>query len=64
MDLEHPALAGCSEESLLPALLLGGAPGVVRDVMVGGRWILTGGEHILQRESARAFAALSRRVFA
>jgi len=64
VDLEHPALVGCSEESVLPALLLGGAPGAVRDVAVGGRWIVRDGEHPLRRESARAFAALSRRVFA
>jgi len=64
VDLESLALAGWSEESLLPALLLSGAPGAVREVMVGGRWILTEGEHVLQRESARAFAALSRKVFA
>ena len=49
---------------MLPALLLGGAPGVVRDVAVGGQWIVRDGEHPLRRESARAFAALSRRVFA
>ncbi|HVE81360.1 MAG TPA: formimidoylglutamate deiminase [Myxococcales bacterium] len=64
VDLEHPALAGCSEESVLPALLLGGAPGAVRDVAVGGEWIVRDGAHPLQRESARAFAELSRRVFA
>jgi len=63
VDLDHPALAGCSEESLLPALVLGGAPGAVRDVAVGGAWIVRDGVHPLQRESARAFAALSRRVF-
>jgi formimidoylglutamate deiminase len=64
VDLEHPALAGCSEESVLPALLLGGAPGAVRDVAVGGAWIVRDGEHPLRRESARTFAELSRRVFA
>jgi formimidoylglutamate deiminase len=64
VDLDHPALAGCSEESLLPALLLGGAPGAVREVAVGGRYILDGGDHIQRREIARAFTALCKKVFA
>ena len=63
VDLGHPALAGCSEESLLPALVLGGAPGAVRDVAVGGAWIVRDGVHPLQQDSGRAFAELSRKVF-
>ena len=62
-DLGHPALAGCDARTLLPALVLGGAPGAVRDVMVQGRWVVRGGEHALAAESGRAFAALSRELY-
>jgi formimidoylglutamate deiminase len=63
VDLEHPALVGSSPESLVPALVLGGAPGAVRDVAVGGQWIVRDGQHRLQRESGEAFRRLAQRVF-
>lgn len=63
VDLEHPALAGSGVESVLPALVLGGAPGAIREVAVAGQWIVKDGRHRLQRESSEAFGRLARTVF-
>jgi formimidoylglutamate deiminase len=43
VDLDHPSLAGAEADTLLDALLLGGADGAVAATCVGGRWRQSGG---------------------
>jgi formimidoylglutamate deiminase len=63
IDLEHPALAGWSPETL-PALLALCAPDdVVRDVWVAGVRRIEGGRHIYDRDALRTFGRVSLRVF-
>jgi formimidoylglutamate deiminase len=38
LDLAHPALTGCTAETLLDGFLLGAGGDAVREVCVGGRW--------------------------
>jgi formimidoylglutamate deiminase len=39
VDLEHPLVAGWTEEMLLDSLIFGGGHEVIREVAVGGRWV-------------------------
>ncbi|MHC4420842.1 MAG: formimidoylglutamate deiminase [Planctomycetota bacterium] len=39
LDLEHPTLAGWTDETLLDALVFGSSPEAVAEVCVNGRWI-------------------------
>jgi len=45
LDLDCPALAGRAEDVLLDALVFAGNDNPVRDVMVGGRWVVRDGSH-------------------
>ncbi len=63
VDLEEPSLAGVSRDALLAALLVGGARASVREVVVGGRTVVSEGRHALLARSREDFTALSRRLF-
>lgn len=45
LDGGHPILAGIGPEHLLDAHIFSGNSSAVRDVMVGGRWVVRGGRH-------------------
>ena len=50
LDPEAPVLAGADGDRLLDALVFAGNANPVRDVMVGGRWVVTENRH--KREEA------------
>ncbi len=50
LDGGHPALAGLPADGWLEAAIFGPCPRPVRDVMVGGRWVVRDGRH--PREAA------------
>lgn len=45
LDAEEPALAGVPHDALLDAAIFGPCRRPVRDVMVGGRWVVREGHH-------------------
>lgn len=45
LDASHPALAGAAADMALDRLLFAGADKAIRDVMVGGRWVVKDREH-------------------
>ncbi|WP_340117106.1 formimidoylglutamate deiminase [Pelagibius sp. 7325] len=45
LDPDHPAVATLPPERLLDAVVFAGNRNPVRDVMVGGRWVVTEGRH-------------------
>ena len=45
LDAGHPDLAGRSGDSITNAAIFSGSDGLVRDVMVGGRWQVREGRH-------------------
>jgi formimidoylglutamate deiminase len=55
LDAAHPDLAGRSGDAIANALLFSGAGGLVRDVMVGGRWVVRDGCHVLAQQAASAY---------
>lgn len=62
LDTDHPALVGRSGEGLLDAWLFSGNSTPVRDVMVGGKWVVRGGKHHAQQTIAQAFSRTMRRL--
>jgi formimidoylglutamate deiminase len=62
LDAAHPVLAGRSGETLLDTLVFAGNVNLVRDVMVGGRWLVRDGRHLKRDEIAEAYRAALRRL--
>ncbi len=58
LDDRDPSLAGASGDGVLDRLVFAGARAAIRDVMVGGRWVVRARRHALDEASARAFADL------
>jgi formimidoylglutamate deiminase len=50
LDPDHPALVGRSGDAVLDAWIFSGEDTPVRDVMVGGRWVVRDGRHVRQDE--------------
>lgn len=62
LDGEHPALTGRSGHAVLDSWVFSGTDSPVRDVMVGGGWVVRDGRHEREDEAARAFARAVRRL--
>lgn len=45
LDADHPVLCGKAGDTLIDALVFAGNSNPVRDVMVGGRWVVEAGHH-------------------
>jgi formimidoylglutamate deiminase len=54
---DHPDLAARSGDGIANSLLFSGTPGLVADVMVGGKWVVRGGRHAGQDQAAAEFRA-------
>ncbi len=61
LDPQHPDVATLPAERLLDAVIFAGNRNPVRDVMVGGRWVVTEGRH---RDEARVFESYRSAVAA
>ncbi|HEY9537875.1 MAG TPA: formimidoylglutamate deiminase, partial [Kiloniellaceae bacterium] len=59
LDPEHPAVATLPTERLLDGVLFAGNRNPVRDVMVGGQWVVQEGRH---RDAERVQAAYTGTV--
>jgi formimidoylglutamate deiminase len=62
IDDRHPILAGRRGASLLDALVFSGNVNLVRDVMVGGSWVVRDGRHLRRDEIAEAYRAVVTRL--
>jgi formimidoylglutamate deiminase len=57
IDGNHVDLAGRDGDAVLDALVFGGGRGLVRDVMVGGRWVVREGRHPAREAVAARYRA-------
>jgi formimidoylglutamate deiminase len=57
LDGQHPLLAHVSGDDILGRWLFAGLNRMVKDVMVGGQWVVQDGRHADEIEAGRAFAA-------
>jgi formimidoylglutamate deiminase len=55
LDLDHPGLVGHGPDTLLDAWVFHAGRGAIRDVMVGGQWVVRGGQHVRRAELLAAF---------
>ena len=62
LDTEHPSLVGRTGNAILDAWLFSGNSTPVRDVMVGGDWVVRDGVHRAQQHIADRFARVMRRL--
>ncbi|CAD5107319.1 formimidoylglutamate deiminase [Zestomonas carbonaria] len=62
LDGDDPYLATSQDDALLNRWLFAGGDRQVRDVMVGGRWVVRNGHHAAEEQTARAFAQVLREV--
>lgn len=64
LDLEGPALAGCKAGALLDAWIFGGGRGLVSDVVVAGKRVVSAGVHPHRDAAARRYKQTLRKLFA
>lgn len=64
LDPETPALIGLEGDRLLDALVFAGNVNPVRDVAVGGRWVVREGRHAAEGRALQDFAAARRALLA
>ena len=57
LDAGHPALVGRDGAAVLDSWVFSGTDNPVRDVMVGGGWVVRSGRHLREKVVAEAFAA-------
>ena len=57
LDDGHVDLAGRGDDAILDALVFAGGRGLVRDVMVGGRWVVREGHHSAEEAIAAWYRA-------
>src|SRR5262249_4753099 len=62
IDAEQPALFGKADDVLLDAVVFAGNANPVRDVMVGGKWVVSEGRHITEEAVLRAYRATLEQV--
>ncbi len=55
LDSEHPNLASLDCADVLSTFVFCGNDNLVRDVMVGGRWVVRGGRHVAQEAIAKRY---------
>jgi len=55
LDAKHLDLQGRSGDAIANSLVFSGSKNVVRDVMVGGRWVVKQGKHPKMRAAAAAY---------
>jgi formimidoylglutamate deiminase len=55
LDSEHPNLAAIAPDDVLGTFVFCGNDNLVRDVMVGGRWVVRGQRHVAQDAIAKRY---------
>lgn len=58
LDARHPSMAGAPADAALDRLLFAGADRAIRDVMVGGRWVVKGGRHFAEERLREDFGRI------
>jgi len=62
LDMGHPTMLGAAPEAALDHLVFAGGRAAIRDVMVGGRWVIRDYRHAREAEISAAFANSLRRL--
>jgi formimidoylglutamate deiminase len=63
VDLNDPAVAGASPADLLASIVFSASRAAVREVVVGGKPIVSEGQHLIQEEVVERFIGLQKRLW-
>ncbi|HEX5703657.1 MAG TPA: formimidoylglutamate deiminase [Pyrinomonadaceae bacterium] len=63
VDLNDPSIAGASPNDLLSSIVFSASRAAVREVVVGGKPIVSDGQHLIQEEVVERFGELQKRLW-
>jgi formimidoylglutamate deiminase len=63
VDLDDPAIAGASNDDLLASIVFSLSRAAVREVVIGGKPIVSEGQHLVQEEVIERFNDLQKRLW-
>ena len=63
IDLSDPSIAGASADDLLSSIVFSASRAAVREVAVGGKPIVSDGQHLIQEEVVERFGELQKRLW-
>ena len=63
VDLDDPSIAGASPDDLLPAIVFSLSRAAIHEVVVGGKPIVSEGQHLIQEEVVERFNELQKRLW-
>ena len=63
VDLDDPTIAGAAHDDLLPAIIFSSSRAAIREVVVGGKPIVSEGQHFLQEEVVERFNELQKKLW-
>jgi formimidoylglutamate deiminase len=63
VDLDDPAIAGASSGDLLASIVFSLARSAIREVVVGGKPIVSEGQHLIQEEVVERFNEVQKRLW-
>lgn len=55
LDLDHPSLFGATARDLMDGFVFAGGSNPIRDVMIGGEWVVRGGHHVEEESILDAY---------
>ncbi|HEX3142756.1 MAG TPA: formimidoylglutamate deiminase [Pyrinomonadaceae bacterium] len=63
IDLDDPTVAGAGPDDLLPAIVFAASRAAVREVVVGGKPIVSEGQHLMQEDVIERFNELQKKLW-
>jgi formimidoylglutamate deiminase len=63
VDLDDPTIAGASEDALLASIVFSSSRAAVREVVIGGKPVVSEGRHLIQEEVIARFSELQKSLW-
>jgi formimidoylglutamate deiminase len=63
VDLDDPTIAGASQDDLLASIVFSSSRAAVREVVIGGKPVVSEGQHLIQEEVIERFSDLQKRLW-
>jgi len=63
IDLNDPTLAGASQNDLLASIVFSASRAAIREVVIGGKPIVSEGQHLIQEDVVERFKELQKRLW-
>jgi formimidoylglutamate deiminase len=63
IDLDDPSIAGVSPKDLLSSIVFSASRAAIREVVIGGKPVVSEGRHLIQDEVIERFNELQKRLW-